>query len=88
MIEISTRVDGRGFPEVDEVLRVALTKQDDLLANVKSFHSLLDCSTANQNYYKILNITCNQYLMYWWILTFILIGKIITLDINPIQLPR
>ena len=64
----------REFIEVDHQLQLALEKQDDLVSHLKSLHSLLDCQMTNKNYLKILNTTCNEYLMYWWICTAILMG--------------
>ena len=42
---------------------------------MKDFEQMMDCQTIKSEYDGILNSACNNYLLFWWILTFLIAGK-------------
>ena len=43
---------------------------------MKDFEQMMDCQTIKSEYDGILNSACNNYLLFWWILTFLIAGKL------------
>ena len=42
---------------------------------MKDFEQMMDCQTIKSEYDGILNSACNNYLLFWWILTFLIAGE-------------
>lgn len=56
-------------------LGTVLSEHKSVVSKVNSFVTMMDCETIKSAYRNILNVTCNNYLLFWWIFTFLIAGS-------------
>lgn len=74
-------------PDVSRSLSKLLTKHNTVVTKVKDFEQMMDCQTIKSEYDGILNSACNNYLLFWWILTFLIAGCLTLICICLVVLP-
>ena len=57
-------------------LGTVLSEHKSVVSKVNAFVTMMDCETIKSAYRDILNVTCNNYLLFWWIFTFLIAGKV------------